>query len=116
MPPERRELDLRGLLLLREHEDYVHRFTRSPMKRAKAVGLRRNAAVAMGNRGDEAYVPTLGQALDDDPEPVVRRHAAWALGRLGTSEARALLTAALAREEEEGVRTEIELALDSSIG
>ena len=57
-------------------------FKGSPMKRAKLRGLKRNAAVVLGNVGTVADVPLLEQALDD-PEPLVREHAAWALQRLG---------------------------------
>jgi epoxyqueuosine reductase len=55
---------------------------RSRMKRAKLRGLKRNAAVVLGNVGTVEDVPVLKQSLDD-PEPLVREHAAWALARLG---------------------------------
>ncbi|MGH9362261.1 MAG: HEAT repeat domain-containing protein, partial [Thermoanaerobaculia bacterium] len=80
LPPERRALDLAGLLAL-SRADYVERFRGSPMKRARYDGLRRNAAVAMGNRRDPRHAPALTAALADD-DPVVRSHAAWALARL----------------------------------
>jgi epoxyqueuosine reductase len=51
------------------------------MKRAKLRGLKRNAAVVLGNVGTAEDVPVLQQALDD-PEPLVREHAEWALRRL----------------------------------
>lgn len=50
----------------------------SPMKRAKLRGLTRSAAVVLGNVGHLEDVGVLAQALDD-PEPLVREHAAWAL-------------------------------------
>ena len=108
LPPERRELDLAALLRLPRAE-YVERFRGSPMKRAKLEGLRRNAAVAMGNRGDARYVPALAEALAEG-EPVVRRHAAWALGRIGGEAARAALAAGLEGERDATVRAEIEAA------
>ena len=52
------------------------------MKRAKRRGLKRNAAVVVGNVGTQEDVEALTRALDDD-EPLVREHAAWALGRIG---------------------------------
>lgn len=85
LPEGRRELDLAGLLRL-SREEYVERFRGSPMKRAKLEGLKRNAAVAMGNRREGRYVEPLAEALTD-ADPVVREHAAWALGRIGTPEA-----------------------------
>jgi epoxyqueuosine reductase len=109
LPAERAELDLAGLLALRR-DDYTARFRGSPMKRAKLDGLRRNAAVAMGNRGGGAYVPALAQALFD-AAPLVRGHAAWALGRIGGAAARQSLAAALASESDPGVRAEINSAL-----
>jgi epoxyqueuosine reductase QueG len=53
--------------------------------------IQRNAAVALGNYGDPAYIPDLRQALAADPEEIVRSHAAWALGRIGTAEAQQAL-------------------------
>ncbi|MCP4658695.1 MAG: tRNA epoxyqueuosine(34) reductase QueG [bacterium] len=81
LPPERAELDLAGLLEL-DRDGYLERFRRSPMKRARLEGLQRNAAVAMGNRRDRRYAPALARTLAGG-EPMVRRHAAWALERLG---------------------------------
>lgn len=113
LPPERAELDLAGLLLL-SREEYVERFRGSPMKRAKLPGLQRNAAVAMGNRLHRQYVPPLVRALAEG-EPMVRSHAAWALGRIGGEEARGLLSRALANEAEEGVQSEIRAALEAPL-
>lgn len=109
LPEERRELDLAGLLEL-GREEYVERFRGSPMKRAKREGLQRNAAVAMGNRRDPAYVPELARAMGE-AGPVVRRHAAWALGRIATAEAREALETALAAERDPAVQREIRASL-----
>ena len=84
-------------LLALDREQFAARFRHSPLKRAKRRGLLRNAAVALGNSGDQQAVPALVRALADD-EPLVRAHAAWALGRLGGEEARAALRGALATE------------------
>jgi len=48
-----------------------------------------------------------------DPEPLVRGHAAWALGRLGGATARRALEAARARETDGGAAAEIGAALAS---
>jgi epoxyqueuosine reductase len=109
LPPERAELDLARLLRL-PREEYVERFRGSPMKRAKLEGLQRNAAVAMGNRLERRYIGPLAEALREG-EPVVRGHAAWALGRIGGEEARRVLEEALEREPDDRVREEIEAAL-----
>jgi epoxyqueuosine reductase len=55
-------------------------FVNSPMKRAKLRGLKRNAAVVLGNIGNADDVDVLTRALDD-PEALVREHAEWALTR-----------------------------------
>ena len=54
----------------------------STMKRAKLRGLKRNAAVVLGNVGAADDVAVLARALHDG-EPLVCEHAAWALQRLG---------------------------------
>lgn len=95
LPAVREELDLAGLLRL-DREGYVERFQVSAMKRAKLPGLRRNAAVAMGNRRQEKYVPALVKVvLQPAEDEVVRRHAVWALGRIGSASAVAALEEAL---------------------
>jgi epoxyqueuosine reductase len=84
--------------------------------RGKAV-LQRNAAVALGNSRDPGAVTPLIDALRDR-KPLVRGHAAWALGNLAsTMQSRALVREAmhalLAREADAGVRQEAELALQA---
>src|SRR5688500_2805613 len=68
-------------ILAMDDATFRTRFKRSPMKRAKRRGLARNAAVVLGNIGDDGDVPALIAALDD-PEPLVRQHAVWALKRI----------------------------------
>jgi epoxyqueuosine reductase len=80
-PPERRQLDLAGLLTLRRDE-YTERFRGSPMKRPKLAGLQRNAAIAMGNRPAARHEEPLRQALEE-ADPEVHGAAAWALERVG---------------------------------
>lgn len=109
LPPERGELDLARLLRL-PREEYVERFRGSPMKRAKLEGLQRNAAVSMGNRLESRHVAPLAEALRE-AEPLVRGHAAWALGRIGGEEALDTLRKALITEADEGVRGQIRAAL-----
>ncbi len=61
--------------------EFRERYRGTPIVRTKRRGLLRNAAVALGNSGlDEAREP-LERAIED-PEPLIREHAAWALGRL----------------------------------
>jgi epoxyqueuosine reductase len=82
-----RDKDARTLareILAMDDEAFRTAFKRSPMKRAKLRGLKRNAAVVLGNVGTADDVPVLVAAVED-PEPIVREHAAWALGNLRRS-------------------------------
>jgi epoxyqueuosine reductase len=76
-------------LLVMTQPEFSAAFKGSPMKRAKLRGLKRNAAVVLGNVGTVEDVPVLEHALDD-PEPLVREHAAWALARVCGERERAL--------------------------
>ena len=101
--------DLVGLLELTE-EEFQARFRGSPVRRAKRAGLQRNACVALGNSGDPSAVPALTRALRE-AEPLVRGHAAWALGRLGGADAEQALREAEVGEKEADVVQEIRAAL-----
>lgn len=101
--------ELIPLLELTE-EEFRRCFRGSPVLRAKRRGLLRNVAVALGNNGGPEAVPALGRALDDH-EPLVRGHAAWALGRIGSSEAIAALCRRSSVENDVQVKSEIEQAL-----
>jgi epoxyqueuosine reductase len=72
--------------------------------------IRRNVAIALGNSGDRAAVPALGEALGCAHQPT-RLAAAWALGQLGGAEARQALTRALERDQDDEVKEEIRAAL-----
>jgi epoxyqueuosine reductase len=91
-------------------EAFSARFKGSPIKRAKRRGLLRNVAVALGNWGSPEAVPALAVALNDE-EPLVRGHAAWALGRIGTEAARQALRGRAEGEEDAWVREEIAAAV-----
>ena len=105
-----RNPELIPLLALTE-EQFRERFRRSPIKRTKRRGLLRNVCVALGNSGDARAVPALVGALHDD-EPLIRGHAAWALGQIGGDEALHALRAASNSEQEHEVRKEIAYALE----
>ncbi len=90
--------------------EYTAAFKGSPMKRAKLSGLRRNAAVVLGNVGSSDDAPALIAALRDESS-LVRGHAAWALGRLGSSPVATALRERLNDEPDADVREEIASAL-----
>lgn len=82
----------------------------SAMRRSGYSGLRRNVAVALGNWGSEEAVPPLLEALSDS-EPLVRAHAAWALGEIVSAESVAALEGARAAERDTFVVAELNDAL-----
>lgn len=94
-------------------EDSWESFSRdSAIRRAGREGFARNVAVGLGNWRDPSAEPVLSQGLND-PHPLVRAHAAWALGRVGTAPALASLRGRLDVEQSESVREEITRALET---
>jgi epoxyqueuosine reductase len=79
-PDEMRATDLRELLDLTAAE-FKRRFARSPILRVKRRGLLRNVCVVLGNIGTAADLPALRRA-EQHEEPLVREHAAWAVGQI----------------------------------
>jgi epoxyqueuosine reductase len=69
-----------------------------------------NAARAMGNSLNPAYVSDLIRAFKENPDDRVQSMIAWALGRIGGTEAKAALEQFL-RETSATVKEEIEQAL-----
>ena len=98
-------------LLELDQAAFSERFRRSPIKRAKRVGLQRNVCVALGNIGDPAAVPSLRNSLQHESN-IVRGHAAWALGRIGGNAASEALRGALEDERDSDVLEEIRLAIE----
>lgn len=103
---------LTHLLALTE-EAFAERYAQSPAYRIKRDRLVRNACVAAGNSG----LPRLADhvlPLLDDASPLVRGHAAWALGRLDAH--RAAVAAAHRRETDAEARAEMHAALAAPPG
>lgn len=94
-------------------EAFRAHFRHSPVKRPKRTGMLRNVCTALGNWGAVDTLPALALALADS-SPVVRRHAAWAAGRVlartRAPEASSLLRAAQARESHNEVQEELACA------
>jgi epoxyqueuosine reductase len=101
--------ELIPLLALTEN-DFRQRFRGSPILRAKRRGFLRNVAVALGNLKSFEAVPALIRTLED-LESLVRGHAAWALGQIGSPAAIGPLRRRLETEPDDHVRSEIEAAL-----
>jgi epoxyqueuosine reductase len=60
-------------------EEFREHFRGSPIRRTKRAGLRRNAAIAMGNSGNAGFIPVLDRlANNEDEEESVAESARWA--------------------------------------
>lgn len=107
---------LPDLLVLAGHRtnQLRHFVRRTSMRRITRDQLMRNVVIALGNSADARAVPALVPHLSHR-SPIVRGHAAWALGRLrrfpGALEALRQRRAACAPDEPAEVIEELELAL-----
>jgi epoxyqueuosine reductase len=61
--------------------EFRRRFSKTAIKRSGRDRFVRNVLIALGNSADDTVVPVI-EALLDDPAPVVRGAAVWALSRL----------------------------------
>ncbi|MQG75929.1 MAG: tRNA epoxyqueuosine(34) reductase QueG [SAR202 cluster bacterium] len=110
--PDWSSLDPVDVLALDE-ESFRAKFQGNPIRRATWEGLRRNACIVLGNLGEQNAIPALVAALQD-ASTLVRGHAAWALGRLGGTEAQTALESANEAETDPWVREELEAALETN--
>jgi epoxyqueuosine reductase len=104
-------LEIEDVLGIRTDEEFERRFAGTPLSRPGRAGLLRNCCVAAGNLGLEKAVPALVRCLREDSSPLVRGHAAWALGEIGGAET--ALRDAAERESDPWCLEEISLALAS---
>lgn len=77
--------------------------------------IQRNAIIALGHFKDNSAIPELTKVLKDDPRPVLRGTAAWALGKIGDESAIEILKDASQKEKDEQVLQEIEKGLNMLI-
>jgi epoxyqueuosine reductase len=99
-------LDLAEVLSISRDEEFRARYDGTPLLRPKRRGLLRNAAVVAANIGCTRAVPSLAARVTADPEPLIRGHALWALGRLDHNLARGLAQDVLQHDSGEFVRSE----------
>lgn len=102
-------------ILGRTDEQLREAFRHFYLPRNDVAFLRRNALVALGHCGESTAVPLVAAYLNHR-RPVLRLHAAWALGQIFTSQAVDALKTAADSESESSVRREIEAALDAARG
>ncbi len=103
----RAELVAPGLadLLALDDTGFRQVFAGSPIKRIGRDKMTRNALIAAGNSGEHALIAPVA-ALLDDPAPVVRGAAVWALGRLDAARWHAERSARIAAEADSEVLAE----------
>jgi epoxyqueuosine reductase len=65
-------------------EQFRETFRGSPIRRTKRSGLRRNAAIAMGNSGEPEFLSLLDRFTEDEDESVAES-ARWAKARIKDS-------------------------------
>lgn len=74
--------------------------------------IQRNAIIALAHYRDETAIPELITVMKDDPRPVLRGTAAWALGKIGGQDALEALQHAFSVEKDEEVLQEIRKGLN----
>lgn len=104
-------LEITEVLDIRTDEEFEDRFGEMPLTRPGRAGLLRNCCVAAGNLTLYEAVPALVRCLREDTSPLVRGHAAWALGEIRGEVAVTALEVALEKESDYGCREEIKCAL-----
>lgn len=105
-------LGLAEVLSITTDQDFRERFRGTPLTRPRRRGLLRNAAVVAANVGAIEAVPALIACIENDPEPLIRSHALWAIARLDHGRGTSLAERALKRDSDPGVREEAMMVLD----
>ncbi|KIL37423.1 epoxyqueuosine reductase [Cohnella kolymensis] len=108
--PETAKPLLRPLLTMGNRE-FKEKFGESSASWRGRKPIQRNALIALGNFRDTESVPDINRMLREDPRPVLRATAAWALGRIGGEQAEQCLQSASLSEEDDEVKAAIERAL-----
>src|ERR671933_706913 len=100
-------LKITEVLGIRTDREFEDRFGETPLTRPGRAGLLRNCCVAAGNLKLREAVPALVRCLREDASPLVRGHAAWALGEIGGGAVEEALKQALAGESDDRCKEEI---------
>ncbi len=104
--PEVVKPKLRGLLQISNKEFKETYGSISGSWRGKKP-IQRNAILALAHFKDETAIEDLSKVLVQDPRPVIRGTAAWAIGKIGKDSSQAILEKALEKEKDEEVIEEI---------
>ena len=96
-----------------DEKDFEIFSKKSALKRTKWRGLMRNVCVAMGNAALKEMVPPLRRLLSVK-EPMIRRHAAWALQQVGDKVSMKALVDRLRVEKDQSTRSALVRIIESS--
>lgn len=105
-------LDFKELFEISSNSEHEKKFAGTALLRASRKQLLRNACLVLGNSGRPEAIPYLRKGLKDF-SPLVRLHAAWALGQFNTPEALQTLKDQRIHEMDSEVREEIDFAIQS---
>ena len=78
--------------------------------------IQRNAIIALANYRDKTALPALLRCIEEDPRPVIRGTAAWAIGQIVAKQDVTViefLRTAYQKEEDEEARVEFKQALQT---
>jgi epoxyqueuosine reductase len=106
-------LDLVEVLSISTDAEFRDRFRGTALLRPKRRGLLRNAAVVAANVEATITVPLLIERITADPEPLIRGHCLWALGKLDISKARPVAERVVKRDPDLMVCEEARFVLSS---
>lgn len=95
-------------LLQMSNKEFKEKFGQSSSSWRGKKPIQRNAILALAHFKDRTAVPHLERLLFEDPRPVIRGTAAWALGKIGGEQAEEALLKARGKEESPEVVIEID--------
>ncbi|WP_019121768.1 tRNA epoxyqueuosine(34) reductase QueG [Brevibacillus massiliensis] len=98
-------------LLTMGNKEFKEKFGASSASWRGKKPIQRNAILALAHFKDRSAVPELIRLMENDPRPVIRGTAAWALGKIGGEEAKAALIKAEGQEHSAEVLEEIHKGL-----
>jgi len=99
-------------LLSMSNKEFQARYSQSSSAWRGKKPIQRNALIALGNYKEASAVPEIIKVLEEDTRPVLRGTAAWALGRIGGTDARESLRRAWETEADEEAKAEVGKALE----
>ncbi|MBT2640254.1 MULTISPECIES: tRNA epoxyqueuosine(34) reductase QueG [unclassified Bacillus (in: firmicutes)] len=99
-------------LLTMSNRDFKEKFGHVSGSWRGKKPIQRNAIIALAHYKDDTAIPELIMVLKDDPRPVLRGTAAWALGKIGGRDALDALKHASVVEKDEEVLNEISKGME----